>query len=275
VALCGLHLPDEKQYLVEQRLAPLLPELGCESFAQLCRLLDGQPSVELRRSVIEAMTTNETSFFRDGTPFSAFREHVLPELCSRLATRRRSARAAGGPGPVIRIWSAAASTGQEVYSLAILLREFCHGHGSSNADEDFHFLGTDISSKALAKAAAGVYNNVDISRGLAPEIRDKYFLRQGKGWAVKEEIRRMVEFRKLNLTERFAFLGHFDLIFCRNVLIYFDDATRRTILDRLCEALVPDGILFLGGTETLYLLSEKFTSVTLGKCGAYRKRREP
>lgn len=269
--LCGLHIQPDKQYLILQRLAPLLDEHRCDSFTGFYRLLKERPTAELHQKIIAAITTNETSFFRDGHPFEAFKTHLLPQLVEELKNRKRASKAC--PPPKIRIWSAAASTGQEAYSLAILVREYAYRHQFLGVSmEDFSILATDISSEALARASSGKYNEIDVARGLSPELREKYFQRDDRFWIVSSEIRRMVEFRKMNLVERFGLMTMFDCIFCRNVLIYFDEPTKRLIADRFHSALADHGALILGSAENLYNVSEKFESRMLGETIVYKKK---
>jgi chemotaxis protein methyltransferase CheR len=269
--LCGLHIQPDKQYLILQRLAPLLDEQGCQSFTGFYRMLVERPTAELQQKIIAAITTNETSFFRDGHPFETFKSHILPHLAEVFKVRKRLAKTC--PPPKIRIWSAAASTGQEAYSLAIMVREYAYRHHYLGVTaEDFSILGTDISSEALTRASAGRYNEIDVGRGLALELRDKYFLREERSWVVRSELRRMVEFRKLNLTERFGLMTVFDCIFCRNVLIYFDEPTKRVLADRFHAALADHGALILGSAENLYNVSEKFESRMLGETIVYKKK---
>lgn len=262
--LCGIVLSDDKTYLVRHRLEPLVRQSGCRSFEQFQQKLLGSESLTLQEAIIEAMTTRETSFFRDRHPFETLRRDVLPELVQ--------ARRAGTPAARIRIWCAGASAGQEPYSLAILLREFVAAQRPSGlAPENFSILATDISTKALATAAAGEYRLQHLARGLSPSQIQRFFQQRDAAWIVRPELRNMVEFRRVNLTQPFLGLGTMDLIFCRNVLIYFDLATRRRICDQFYTMLSDGGWLMLGSAENLYGIHDRFQSQRLGESLLYRK----
>jgi len=268
--LCGLNIQADKQYLILQRLEPLLKEFNCDSFAALHKLLTEQPTPELHQKTIAAITTNETSFFRDGHPFDAFKNQLLPKLGEEIKERKRNTKS--GAPPKIRIWSAAASTGQEAYSLAILIREFAHSHQYLGiSQDDFSILATDISAEALTRATAGKYNEIDMGRGLTPQQKQKYFIQGDRCWIINDDIRKMVEFRKMNLADRFGLMTTFDCIFCRNVLIYFDESTKRAIADRFYSTLSDFGTLILGSAENLYNVSDKFESTMLGDTIVYKK----
>jgi chemotaxis protein methyltransferase CheR len=247
--VCGLALGDDKAYLVRQRLGPVAEAAGCADFGRLADLLEGPAPVWLRDEVVEAITTHETSFFRDGHPFDTFRTVLLPEL---LAVRRP-----------VRIWCAGAATGQEPYSLAMCLLE-CPGATGS-------ILATDVSARALADAAAGVYAAHEVRRGLPAALRDRYFEARAGGWAVGDRLRRLVEFRRRNLIEPFDDLGPLDAAFCRNVLMYFDPAIRQRVCDGLFRCLRPGGILCLGAAESLFGLAHAFEAVAHGATVVYRK----
>jgi len=256
-ALCGLVIQEDKKYLVLQRIEPLLSEFGCDSFGEFAELIRKRPSPYLQERIIEAITTHETFFFRDEHPFATFRGVILPELSEKIVAGKQQ----GKNNCKARIWCAGASTGQEPYSLAIIIYEYLE-----TADQweistaDFSILATDISSRVLTTATRGIYNQVEISRGLDNKTRDKYFKKLNNEWLLAEHIRNMVEFRKMNLVYPFRILGEFDLIFCRNVLIYFDNETKRRILDDFHSVLKDDGYLLLGASETLYNLYDKFES---------------
>jgi chemotaxis protein methyltransferase CheR len=270
--LCGLALGEDKLYLVQQRLEPVLASCGCVDFEGFSDKLRGLESVQLREAVIEAITTNETSFFRDGHPFETFRQHILPWLAERMLAPRNTGFPPLAPG-VGRIWCAAASTGQEPYSLVMTLLDWLAINRPVGVTEnDFSFLATDISARVLNTAREGRYNDREIQRGVSPELQGRYFRRDGDGWLLSERLRRMVTFRQLNLVRPYLGLGLFDVIFCRNVLIYFDDETRRQICERLCNLLTPGGLLVLGAVENLYGVSARFESIHMGETIVYRRR---
>ncbi|MCF4165184.1 protein-glutamate O-methyltransferase [Zavarzinia compransoris] len=244
-AKSGLVLTSDKGYLVESRLLPIARKRGLGSLDGLIAALRGR-DMALTSEVVEAMTTNESFFFRDNTPFDTFKAHVLPHL---LATRATSKR--------IRIWSAAASTGQEPYSLAMILAE----QKAALAGWRVEILGTDISSEVLTRARAGLYTQFEVQRGLPIQLLVKYFKKEGEQWRIAPEIRAMVQYREFNLLDNFAALGRFDVVFCRNVLIYFDQPTKAKVLDRLAQGMADDGMLFLGAAETVLGLSNRFRPV--------------
>lgn len=217
---CGIALGEEKQYLMEQRLIPVAKEFGGKSLVELASLIQskGQDSV-LKEKVIGAITTNETSFFRDQSPFVSFQNFLLPELTD-LAVKRRE-RLAMRRGNKISIWSAASSTGQEAYTLAMLIHEYLGSGRSGIQPRDFSILGTDISTEVLSQAIAGEYSVHELSRGIGPERKVKHFEQVGEKWVAKPHLRELVQFKQLNLMENFTFLGGFDVVFIRNVLIYF------------------------------------------------------
>jgi chemotaxis protein methyltransferase CheR len=270
--LCGLYLHEDKKYLVLQRLEDLVVDCGCADFREFARTLAHSPTHELHERIIAAITTNETSFFRDAHPFQSFQTHVLPKLAAKIKAHKQQGEARG---PVVRIWSAGASTGQEPYSLAMLVHEYARAnHYFGVTAQDFSILATDISSRVLDRARSGLFNDVEVGRGLSPERRERYFTREGSQWRLSEELRRLVEFQRMNLVEPFSMFCRFDVIFCRNVLIYFDEATKRQIIDGFHRKLNPLGYLVLGSAENLYALTDKFQSVMVGESILYQKTPE-
>lgn len=239
----GLVIGPDKAYLLEARLSPIAKREGFASIAELAQKIKDGRADALAREVVEAMTTNETFFFRDGKPFDHFRAHVLPKL---IASR--------GPKDPIRIWSAACSTGQEAYSLAMIGAEM----KASLGERTLQILGTDISRDVLQKAREGVFTQFEVQRGLPIQLLMKYFKKEGAHWRLSDAIRSMAEFREWNLLSDPGPLGRFDVLFCRNVLIYFDAPTKTKILDGMAKALAPDGVLYLGGAETVIGVSERF-----------------
>ncbi|MDR2594742.1 MAG: protein-glutamate O-methyltransferase CheR [Fibromonadaceae bacterium] len=269
--ICGIVLGDDKQYLIEQRLSPILDEFGCENFSQLAQKLNsGATTFLTREKMLNAMTTNETSFFRDDHPYVTFREKIMPDMMETVVQRKE--RSWQRRGPKVRMWSVAASTGQEPYSMAMLIAEVVSNKGMGlTTMEDFGILGTDISSKVLAKAMEGKYGPLEVARGLTPEMRKKYFLQDGEFYVINNELRHIVEFKAFNIQDQFTQIGSFDVIFCRNILIYFTDDAKRKILAQLYQTLAPNGYLLLGSAENMYNLNDEFTTERYGSTTIYRK----
>lgn len=242
----GLVLSNEKQYLIESRLLPVARRTGLESISALVTKLREGRDTRLAEAVVEAMTTNESFFFRDKVPFEHLTQVMLPDMLEKRASKRQ-----------IRIWCAAASTGQEPYSIAMCLKEL----GARLAGWRFEIVGTDISAEVLDRARAGTYTQFEVQRGLPINYLLKYFTQNGDTWTISSEIRNMVQYKKFNLLESFASLGQFDIVFCRNVLIYFDQPTKADILARTAKIMTPDGYLVLGAAETVVGLSEAFRPV--------------
>jgi len=253
-ARSGLMLGPDKLYLLETRLAPIMKREGLRDLGALeDAMRRGVPGLEAE--VVEAMTTNETLFFRDENPFTHLRQITLPRL-----------HEARSPGTRLRIWSAAASTGQEAYSIAITLAEMPPGLGGRPAE----IIGTDISREALARARAGLYTQFEVQRGLSIQRLMKYFRKEADGWRVSEALRAMTEFRELNLLGDLRSLGAFDVVFCRNVLIYFDAPTKTRVLEAIARQMAPDGVLYLGGAETVLGLTSALMPVP-GERGVYAR----
>jgi chemotaxis protein methyltransferase CheR len=243
----GLVLSGEKQYLAESRLLPLARKHGMSTLTELIGKLKSPLAVTLASEVVDAMTTNETFFFRDKLPFELFRDVVMPSV---IAARAREKR--------IRIWCTAAATGQEPYSLAMTLK----GMGAALAGCKVSILATDICAAVLEKAQAGIYSQFEVQRGLPIQLLVKYFAQVGEQWQIAPEIRAMVQFRPLNLLNDFSPLGTFDIVFCRNVLIYFDQPTKAEALARIARQMPGDGFLVLGAAETVVGLTDAFKPVT-------------
>lgn len=237
--ICGIHLDDSKGYLVETRLGFLLPEAGASNYSELIYKVRSDASSKLRSKVIEAITTNETSFFRDTSPFELLRQKLIPDLIDR--------RNGNGGRIPIRIWSAACSTGQEAYSTAIMLKELL----GDLTRYDIRILGTDISNKVVAQASYGEYGRLELERGLPPETLARHFMVHGDRWKVRDEIRSLATFRTMNLLEPFSFPSAFDIIFCRNVAIYFTEADKIRLFRNLSKYLARDGGLIIGSTESI------------------------
>lgn len=252
-------LEVQKTYLAEARLLPLARREGLDSAgALLARLRTTTPN-GLHQQIVEAMTINETSFFRDVHPFEALRQTVLPEAIRRRAAERR-----------LNLWSAACSTGQEPYSLALLLSE----HFPHLAGWDVRILATDLSAATLDKARQGRYSQLEVNRGLSAALLVRHFRRAGLDWQLSDDVRRKVEFRAVNLIDSWPALPPMDIVFMRNVLIYFDTDSKRRVLARVRRLLAPGGVLFLGGAETTLHLDEGFERVPGERSSYYRVRQE-
>lgn len=239
----GLVLAADKQYLIESRLMPVARKAGCASISALVQRLSSSRPEALMTQVTEAMMINESFFFRDKIPFDLFRDTIMPALLQARASSRR-----------IRIWCAAASTGQEPYSLAMLVK----GMREKLTGWRIDIVATDISGDVLERARAGIYSQFEIQRGLPIQMLMQHFEQLGEQWRVTEDIRKMVQFRQLNLLDNFSQLGTFDVVYCRNVLIYFDQPTKINVLDRLARQLAPDGFMLMGAAETVVGLSDSF-----------------
>jgi chemotaxis protein methyltransferase CheR len=237
----GLDLSSDKQYLVESRLIPLARRVGLAGIPELVQKIRSG-SETLTSEVVEAMTTNETFFFRDKIPFEHLRETVFPALTQARASRRS-----------LRIWCAASSTGQEPYSIAMCVKEFAALSGWR-----VEIVATDLSQGVLEKSRAGIFSQFEVQRGLPIQMLVKHFTQVGELWQLSADIRAMVQHRQLNLLQDFSHLGMFDLIFCRNVLIYFDQDTKVSIFDRLARVIEPDGVLALGAAESVVGISDAF-----------------
>jgi len=238
----GLDLSADKQYLIESRLVPLSRKCGLSGIAELVQKMKSG-SASIVAQVVEAMTTNETFFFRDKVPFDHFRDTVMPEILQARSARKG-----------IRIWCAAGSTGQEPYSLAMCLKEM----GAALSGWRVEIVATDLSQEVLEKSKSGIYSQFEVQRGLPIQMLVKYFKQNGEFWQLNADIRAMVQHRQLNLLHDFSQLGTFDVIFCRNVLIYFDQETKINIFTRLAGTTEGDGFLVLGAAETVVGLTDAF-----------------
>jgi chemotaxis protein methyltransferase CheR len=241
--------------LVESRLLPVARKAGLSNLTGLVARLRAPDAERLTVEVVEAMTTNESLFFRDKVPFDHFRDTIMPALLAARAASRR-----------IRIWCAAAATGQEPYTLAMCLKEM----GKELRGWRIEIVATDLSTEVLARAKSGIYSQFEVQRGLSVMMLIKYFSQVGEAWQIAPEIRGMVKFAPLNLLNDFSHLGKFDLVFCRNVLIYFDQATKIDVLERIADVTERDGYLVLGGAETVMGLTKRFRPVA-DKRGLYRQ----
>jgi len=254
-------LGDDHAYLLEARLGPLAQLEGVADVTALVRVLRKAADPGLRRRVVETMTTNETSFFRDIQPFEVLKNTILPELVKKRATERS-----------LRIWSGAASTGQEACSLAMTLLE----HQRDVAlGWDVQILGTDLSSRVVERAKSGLYSQLEVNRGLPAPMLMKHFTRSGVQWQTSSAVQRLVQYRVMNLAAAWPLMPQFDIIFLRNVLIYFDMDTRRAIFTRLRNCLRKDGVLFIGGAESIREADDAFECVRAGSTHYYRHKTQP
>ncbi|BDU73384.1 CheR family methyltransferase [Mesoterricola silvestris] len=249
---CGICLGEEKAYLIEARLTGLLARHGCPDFGTFYRLARNASSPALREEVIDAMTTNETLWFRDTHPFTILREKLLPPLADGILRKTRGR---------VRIWSAACSTGQEPYSIAMAILEHCRLNPGVNPAQ-FEILASDISPSALFLAQAGRYDENAMRRGLPEDLKERYFHREGPAWSVNDEVRRLVTFRKFNLQDSMDPLGPFDVVFCRYVTIYFADEFKRRIFAGIASLLAPSGHLLISAVESLRGIADQLLPMT-------------
>jgi chemotaxis protein methyltransferase CheR len=248
-------LAPGKEYLVEARLIPVARAVGAANVNEFLADLQRRPNPANQRRIIDALTTNETSWFRDREPFAALTDVVLPELIKARATTRK-----------VRLWSGASSSGQEAYSLAITLQE------TLPAGWSYEIMGTDISTEMVKRAETAEYSQVEVNRGLPASQLVQYFERAGAHWRITSQLRKNVSFKLMNLTAPLPAMQPFDIIFLRNVLIYFDVATKRTVLQNMAKLLRPDGWLFLGAAETTIGIDDNYERVAAGRTSAYRVR---
>lgn len=249
----GIELTEGKQYLVENRLTPVARSYGMKGLCELVEALRTGGNPKIQADVTDAMTTNESFFFRDSAPFDHFRNETLPMLLEKRAHQKS-----------FRIWCAAASSGQEPYSIAMILKE----EARQLAGWRYEIVGTDISNQILSKAKQGQYTQFEVQRGLPVLLLTKYFTKADDYWQISPEIRSMVTFKEFNLLDSPSVLGRFDVVFCRNVLIYFDQETKAGILQRICDLMPDDGLLALGAAETTLGISTAFRLIPT-KSGLY------
>lgn len=240
----GISLGEDKAYLVETRLKPIVRKHKMETISDIVKVLRANPNNPIIEEVVDAMTTNESLFFRDTKPFTQLEKLVLPKFI----------------GKPLKIWSAAASTGQEAYSTALTLEQ--------KLFKDYSILGTDISPTVIEKASAGKYSQFEVQRGLPIMMLMQNFTQDGDSWVIKESLKEKIKFKTFNLMDSYLSLGKFDLIYCRNVLIYFDKETKKDILERMHKILNPEGFLFLGSSETVMNITDKFEAVR-GETGIF------
>jgi chemotaxis protein methyltransferase CheR len=257
----GIVIEPSKAYLVETRLGPLVQQRRLGGYADLVARAKQDGTGALQKEIIDAITTNETSFFRDQHPFELLVHKLIPDVMERQHS---------APRPRLDIWCAAASTGQEIYSIAIVLQELLF----DLSRYWIRILGTDISEAALARASRGHYSAFEVSRGLEQRRRDRFFLPDGAGWRIRDPLRSVATFRPLNLLERFRHVGSYDIIFCRNVAIYFSAQNRASLFHRLADQLRPGGVLVVGSTESLHGLTPRLSREEFHGSVFYRKTNE-
>ena len=250
----GLVITQEKAYLLESRLNPVARKWELDGFESLISQMRAKNDERMLVDVTEAMTTNESFFFRDNRPFDQFKDMVLPHLIETRKTQKK-----------VRIWSAACSSGQEPYTLAMILKE----ESAKLAGWNFEIVATDLSNEILSKAQEGLYSQFEVQRGLPITLLMKYFTQEGDKWRISDEIKQMVKYKPFNLLDDPGALGRFDVVFCRNVLIYFDQETKGKVLDRIAKIMPDDGFLYLGGAETVLGISGSF-EVIPGQRGVYQ-----
>ncbi|MGB0599665.1 MAG: CheR family methyltransferase [Rubripirellula sp.] len=254
----AIALTDNKQYLVETRLAMLARKSGMGSVDEYVEHLKHPVSPVVWQDVVDAMTTNETSFFRDGMPFNVLRDQIFKSVISKK-----------GDGGILNVWSAACSSGQEPYSIAMLWNE-CQAQFPG---WELRIIASDISKEMLSRAELGVYTSLEIERGLSKQRREKFFHHQGDQWRINESLRKKVEFRYINLIDDWPVLPLMDVVFIRNVLVYFDLPTKQELFAKLRSAMKPDGVMFLGGAETTLTIDDQFERVFAGVGNCYRMKK--
>jgi len=251
-------LEPEKAYLVQSRLEPLAKSEGLTSLTELVQKLRAAPYGDLHRKVVEAMTTNETSFFRDLTPFQVLRDQLLPEIIARKGASKR-----------LNMWCGASSSGQEPYSVMFTIFE----HFPELKKWVIQFIATDISEEMLAKCREGKYSQLEVNRGLPAALLTKYFVKKGMGWQVQEDLRRRIDFKPMNLAGSWLPFPTMDIVFLRNVMIYFDTETKKHILGNIRKFMDPNGYLFLGGSETTINLDDQYERVAVSGTSCYRVKK--
>ena len=261
---CGIHVPPEKAYLFETRLSKMMLDVGIDSFGAFYDYIVAQPDPSMRQKIVNAITTNETQWFRDETPWRVLEEVLLPKLVDRIASGRKAQ---------IRIWSAAASTGQEIYSTVMCVDTYLRQNRVKGvALSDFDFFATDISNRVLDVAKKGRYDRISIMRGLSDDYRGRYFAQNSSSWDIDPRIRDAVRFAHFNLQNAYQVWGKFDVIFCRYVLIYFSDALKQEVIMKMRDALAAGGTLFTGNYALYGLFSNDFDANHYGNLTYYAKK---
>lgn len=262
--ISGISLDEKKAYLMESRLASVVKEFGCRSYIDLYHRARSDRTKSIEKRIVDTITTNETFFFRDTDPFEVLQHKILPELIEK-----KRPRIEGLYETPIHIWSAGCSAGQESYSIAIAFKELLGGRTGFSA----RILGSDISDAVISQARKGLYGTFEVERGLTDAIRERYFVPAGvRSWQVNDEIRAMVRFERQNLMKPFTGMGKFDIVFCRNVAIYFTHEERVKLFDRIADVLERDGYLIIGATESLTDISSRFELHKYQRCSYYKVR---
>ncbi|MBN2342681.1 MAG: protein-glutamate O-methyltransferase CheR [Deltaproteobacteria bacterium] len=254
---CGIALRNTQKYLFESRLSKLVAEHRCNNFTEFSQLIHSGKVNGLQEKIVNAMTTNETLWFRDNHPWQAFSEHILPTWASQITESNMSPR----------IWSAASSTGQEAYSISMLIHEYARLQRHPSLLQNIEIVGTDISTSALYVAISGNYDEISMTRGFIPpwdQLKTRYFTHRGRVWEINPECKKLTRFRHFNLQETFRSLGKFDMICLRNVIIYFADDFKRELFRKMESSLNPGGYLLLGASETPIRYTDNFKSIKLG-----------
>lgn len=260
---CGISIGDEKAYLLETRLSRLLIENGCDNFSQFYSKT--KADLNLRTKIIDAMTTNETLWFRDNSPYVTLREHLFPQFIDQIRK---------GQKKQFRVWSAACSSGQEPYSMSMIAHELARlGKGSELINGGLSITATDLSSSVLFIAKTGRYDPISISRGMPDDLRDRYFKQEGRVFVLDQKVREMVQFQQMNLMKPFDGMGKFDIVMLRNVAIYFSAEFKINLFKKISKVLNPDGYLFLGASESLYGYSEDYNRLEYGNGSYYQVKR--
>lgn len=257
---CGIALGDDKAYLIETRLTKLMVQSGCDNFGDFYRLVKSNTQPGLRDKIVDAMTTNETLWFRDTHPFAILKEKLLPQYADEMRAGKRQR---------VRIWSAASSTGQEPYSIALTVQEFCRTQ-SALKPEHVEILGTDISPSALFVANTARYDTIAMGRGLPDDLRTRYFKQDGRIWVLDETVKKLVRYQPFNLQNSPSIFGKFDIIFLRYVAIYFSDDFKKRLFANLAAALTPSGHFIIGAVESLRGYTEAFDNLSHASGTYYR-----
>jgi chemotaxis protein methyltransferase CheR len=266
--ICGAHIRRQKRYLLENRIEPLLLKYELKDASELLPLVSDRRNTRLIDDVINSITTHETSFFRNSQVFDCLQTYIFPDICKRY--ERAVPEVELSFVPKCRIWSCASSTGQEPYSLAISVLKYCSLVNNCSPSE-FAILASDISPEVLQVAESGEYADYELSRGISESDRDMWFKKHGRFWKINGEAKALVDFRRINLIAPFRGIASCDIIFCRNVLIYFDHDTKAKIVDRLYDRLKNYGYLILGSTENLFHVTDRFKTVRFGNNVFYQK----